>query len=134
MVLNQTQENWLLVVTWSQMISGFALLVQVVYSWLKMRKLNTLIRFMKRLLILIFIKSLALLSEGSYLLTQDTGTYHDPSVMYIWTSFEFVNWINTQLVIWMVAMRFYESSIPLKKLELSHRLAEKEAMEQQLTD
>lgn len=37
---------------------------------------------------------------------------------------EFINWSCTQTVIWLVAMRFYESIIPVKRLELNMRAQE----------
>lgn len=65
------QRLWLIIVNYSQMASGFALLVQVIYTWLKMRKLQTLIKFMKVLLVLVLFKSLALLSESFYMMNKD---------------------------------------------------------------
>ena len=44
--LSQRQENWILAVTIVELLSGTALLVQVIYTWLILRKYGNLIRFM----------------------------------------------------------------------------------------
>lgn len=101
-----------------QCLHGLALLIQVVYTWLMMRKLNVLIRFMKKLLILIFVKSLVDIAETAYFMLK-SDRVDDNSQDFIFTACsEFVNWICTQLVLWLVSMRFYESSIPVLRLKL----------------
>ena len=114
--------NWILILDLVQLAGGVILLLQICYTWNRMRKLKTLITFMKQLLILLLLKSIALIGEQIYeIILRKAGQLHsgrDFSV-YIHGGLEFLNWILTQLVIWVVAMRFYESSLPIKRLEKS---------------
>ena len=74
---------------------------------------------MKKLLLMITLKAFALLGESIYLLAVLDWFYENKSTVYITAFTEFSNWLITQLIIWVVAMRFYESSLPIKRLELS---------------
>ena len=58
-VLSDKEITFLIVVESAQLVCGVALLLQFTYTWLKMRRLNVLIRFMKKLLIMVFIKSVS---------------------------------------------------------------------------
>ena len=69
LLFTEKQKIFLIVVECVQLVGGFALLVQVIYTWLKMRKLNVLIRFMKKLLILVFVKSVSQVAEATILLS-----------------------------------------------------------------
>ena len=104
-----------------ELICGFCLGAMVIFAWCKMRKLNTLIVFMKKLLVLIGMKSLMLLSEASYMLSLKKPDWRLEQTVVITSCFEFLNWSCTQILIFIVAMRFYESSIPVRHLELSMR-------------
>jgi len=114
-----SEKGWLLLLTVIQLLAGVILLLQIGYTWCKMRKLKTLISFMRKLLLMISLKTLALLGESIYILVCSDWFYGNDSTVYITACTEFINWIITQVIIWFVAMRFYESSIPIKRLELS---------------
>jgi len=86
-----------------------------------MRKLRTLISFMKKLLLLLLLRSITLVAEIIFEIASKKGKDYkggDFSV-YLHGATECLNWILTQLVIWVVSMRFYESSLPVKRLEKS---------------
>lgn len=58
--------NWILILDLVQLAGGVILLLQICYTWNRMRKLKTLITFMKHLLLLLFLKSIALIAEQIY--------------------------------------------------------------------
>ena len=86
-----------------------------------MRKLNVLINFMKTLLIMTLFKSVSQIIEAIFLWTQPRLVHDDWSNLILTSCCEFVNWVFTQLIILLVAMRFYESAMPIKRLEISMR-------------
>ena len=57
--LQKEYKIFLIVVESVQLLGGIALLIQVIYTWLKMLKLNVLIKFMKILLMMVLIKSIS---------------------------------------------------------------------------
>lgn len=97
-----------------QLFVGFVLFCMVIYTWCRMRKLNTLIVFMKKLLIAIGLKALALIVEAIYMFTLNGTEWRDTETVYVYCFCEYINWICTQLIIFIVALRFYESSLPIK--------------------
>jgi len=102
-----------------QLIGGIVLFIKVCTTWNRMRKLKTLITFMKKLLILLLLRSFALIGEIVYELASKKGDDYKGGDLNIWIHdfTEFINWILTQIVIWVVSMRFYECSLPIKRLE-----------------
>ena len=85
-----------------------------------MRKLNTLINLVIKILILVSIKALVLTIESIVMLC-DPKTFmmgHSNSNLILTTIVEVINSSSTQVLIWLVAMRFYSSSIPIKIIEL----------------
>ena len=64
-------------------------------TWAKMRKLATLIKFMKRLLLFVFIKSVALITEATILFAVPNLDEYEKKYLVLTTWAEFVNWIST---------------------------------------
>ena len=60
-----------------------------------MRKLATLIKFMKRLLLFVFIKSVALITEATILFAVPHLEEYEKKYLVLTTWAEFVNWIST---------------------------------------
>ena len=73
---------------------------------------------MKKLLLFVFIKSVALITEATIMFAIPDLEEYEKKYLLLATGTEFINWTNTQIIIWLVAMRFYESSLPVKLLEL----------------
>ena len=86
-----------------------------------MRKLDTWITFMMKVLILVLIKASALIVESCIILANPEmfKDGHTTGNLYLTATVEFVNSSCTQVLIWMVAIRFYSSSLPVKLIELS---------------
>ena len=78
-----------------QLVAGSVLLLGVTYTWFRMRKLKTLILFMKRLLILILVKSLALVAEAVYFLAVPPEKAITKQYIFLSSGAEFVNWATT---------------------------------------
>lgn len=119
-------KDWVIIFLLLQLIGGIVLLIKVWTTWNRMRKLKTLIIFMKKLLILLLLRSFALIGEIIYELDSKKGDDYKGSDLNIWIHdvTEFINWTLTQLVIWVVSMRFYESSLPIKRLEKTMKRSE----------
>ena len=64
-------------------------------TWARMRKLATLIKFMKRLLLFVFIKSVALIVEATILFAVPDLDEFEKKYIALTTLAEFVNWIST---------------------------------------
>ena len=113
------KKDWIFILLTLQLVGGIVLLIKVWTTWNRMRKLKTLITFMKKLLILLLLRSFALIGEIIYELASKKGEDYKGGDLNIWIHdvTEFINWTLTQLVIWAVSMRFYECSLPIKRLE-----------------
>ena len=70
-------------------------MVQVLVTWARMRKLATLIKFMKRLLLFVFIKSVALIAEATVLFAVPDLDEYEKKYIALTTLAEFMNWIST---------------------------------------
>ena len=95
------------------------MLFQVIYTWVGNCKLQKSVGFMIVLLVLLLLKSLALIVEAVLWLIifdDQIGTF---ARLFMTSCSEFVNWVSTQIIIWLVAMRYYESTIPIKRLSLN---------------
>ena len=96
-------ENWLqkeykiflIVVESVQLLGGIALLIQVIYTWLKMLKLNILIKFMKILLMMVLIKSISQISESIELLIHKEKLFNEPRNLIFTAICELINWVST---------------------------------------
>ena len=64
-------------------------------TWARMRKLATLIKFMKRLLLFVFIKSVAIITEATILLAVPNLDEYEKKYLILVVMAEFVNWIST---------------------------------------
>ncbi len=85
---------------------------------MSMCKLKTLIKFMKVLLSMILFKSVVIIFEAIFLLVTHEEDDISSLNLYVTGICEFLNWTTTQIIIWLVALRFYESSIPVRKLHI----------------
>jgi hypothetical protein len=56
---------------------------------------------------MISFKALALIGESLYLVLVRDWYESDRSTIYVTAVTEFMNWLITQSIIWVVAMRFY---------------------------
>ena len=74
---------------------------------------------MNKLLFLILIKAIVLIAEAAYFIANPNVQYYNKENLVLTSSCEFVNWTVTQLIIWSVALRFYGSTIPVRRLELT---------------
>ena len=96
------------------------MLFQVICTWIGNCKLQNSVRFMIVLLVLLMLKSLALIVEAVlWLLIFDRDQIATFARLLMSSCSEFINWICTQIIIWLVAMRYYESTIPIKRLSLN---------------
>ena len=64
-------------------------------TWARMRKLATLIKFMKRLLLFVFIKSVAIITEATILLAVPNLDEYEKKYLILVVMAEFINWIST---------------------------------------
>lgn len=95
-----------------------------------MRKLNTWITFMIQVLVLVLVKAVVLIVESCFMLVHPHMFMdgHTKGNLYLTATVEFLNSSSTQVLIWLVAIRFYSSSLPIKKIELSIKNSQTEPL------
>mmetsp|Transcript_39444 Transcript_39444/g.51636 ORF Transcript_39444/g.51636 Transcript_39444/m.51636 type:complete len:106 (-) Transcript_39444:32-349(-) len=95
------------------------MLLQVALTWIGLCKLSKSMRFMVVLLAFLMVKSLSLIMEAILWLTIFESDLDGPGRLTMSACSEFVNWCSTQIIIWLVSMRFYSSTIPVKRIHLN---------------